>query len=98
MAIPYIGAMKIFYMFEVLSRLDRRGQTEPLFHIHRKKNFEKKSCRKWNFSNPIGNPSQIEKLLMYTQKTEKYQKKSVFTENSNCSKIFSRKDINTFDI
>ena len=25
------------------------------------KNFEKKSCRKWKFSNPIGNPSQIEK-------------------------------------
>ena len=42
------------------------------------KKFEKKSCRKWNFSNPIGNPSQIEKLLMYTQKTEKYKKKNVF--------------------
>ena len=91
----YIGAMKIFYMFEVLSRLDRRGQTEPLFHIHRKKNFEKKSCRKWNFSNPIGNPSQIEKL---SKKQKNTKKKCVFPEISNCSKIFSSKDIHTFDI
>jgi len=74
----YIGAGKVFCMLEVLSRFDRRGPTEPLFYIHRKKKFEKKSCRQWNFSNPIGNPSQIEKLLMYTQKTEKYKKKMFF--------------------
>ena len=57
----YIGAGKVFCMSKVLSKADRRGLTESLFYIHRGKKFEKKSCRKWNFSNPIGNPSQIEK-------------------------------------
>ena len=54
--------------------------------------------QKWKFSKPIENPSQIEKMLKYTPKTEKYKKKMSFSKISKCFKIFSRKDINMFDI
>ena len=57
----YIGAGKVSACLKYSLGLIEGGQQSHFSIYVGEKNFEKKSCRKWNFSNPIGNPSQIEK-------------------------------------
>ena len=95
----YIGAGKVFCMLEVLSRFDRRGPTEPLFYIHReKKNLKKNHVDSGIFQILLEIQAKLKNCLCTRKKQKNTKKKCVFPEISNCSKIFSRKDIHTFDI
>ena len=94
----YIGAGKVFCMRKVLSKADRRSLTESLFYIHRGEKFEKNLVESGIFQILLEIQAKLKNCLCTRKKQKNTKKKCFFAEISNCSKIFSRKDINTFDI
>ena len=65
-------------MLEVLSRFDRRGPTEPLFYIHRKKKIWKKIMSTVEFFKSYWKSKPNWKIAYVHAKNRKIQKKNVF--------------------